>query len=130
MDNRGHAFGVPSSPAPTRTHPRLDEEGGVVKTVKRWSTLALGWAVVFAGLILIPLPGPGLLVIPVGLAILSLESVWAHTLLQRHKPYLLSRWPDVHARLERFQSGGAPAQGCLARKQAPTDAIDEEVANR
>jgi uncharacterized protein (TIGR02611 family) len=96
-----------------------------VRTVRGWFVLAAGWLVVIAGVILIPLPGPGLLVIPIGLAILSLESAWAHRLLQRHKPYLLARWPSVHARLERFQSGGG-----LAVKQAATKISVEEEASK
>jgi uncharacterized protein (TIGR02611 family) len=35
------------------------------------------------GIIMIPLPGPGLLVVAVGLAILALEFAWAEHLLER-----------------------------------------------
>lgn len=76
-----------------------------MRTLKRWGILALGWAVVIVGLILIPLPGPGVLAILAGLVILSLESAWARWLLLRCKSYIRSRWPDVHAQLERFRGG-------------------------
>ncbi|MEK7374821.1 MAG: PGPGW domain-containing protein [Thermodesulfobacteriota bacterium] len=73
--------------------------------IKRWFILTLGWAVVIVGLILIPLPGPGVLAILAGLAILSLKSAWARWMLLRCKSYIRSRWPDLHAQLERFHCG-------------------------
>jgi uncharacterized protein (TIGR02611 family) len=42
-----------------------------------------GFAVVAAGLAMLVLPGPGLLVIAVGLGVLALEFAWAERLLQR-----------------------------------------------
>ena len=42
-----------------------------------------GFLVVLLGIILIPLPGPGLLVVAVGLAVLALEFAWAEHLLER-----------------------------------------------
>jgi uncharacterized protein (TIGR02611 family) len=42
-----------------------------------------GFVVLLAGLAMIPLPGPGLLVTAVGLAILALEFAWAERLLER-----------------------------------------------
>ena len=43
----------------------------------------LGFTVLIAGLLMLVLPGPALIVIPVGLALLSLEFVWAEGLLER-----------------------------------------------
>lgn len=43
---------------------------------------ALGAAVVALGIVLIPLPGPGWLIVFAGLAILATEFVWAERLLQ------------------------------------------------
>jgi uncharacterized protein (TIGR02611 family) len=42
-----------------------------------------GFVVVLVGLAMLVLPGPGLLVIAVGLAILALEFAWAERLLER-----------------------------------------------
>jgi uncharacterized protein (TIGR02611 family) len=42
-----------------------------------------GFVVVLAGLAMIPLPGPGLLVTAAGLALLALEFVWAERVLER-----------------------------------------------
>jgi uncharacterized protein (TIGR02611 family) len=43
----------------------------------------IGFLVVLAGLAMLVLPGPGLLVIAIGLGILALEFVWAERLLER-----------------------------------------------
>lgn len=43
----------------------------------------MGFTVLVAGLLMLVLPGPALLVIPIGLALLSLEFVWAEGLLER-----------------------------------------------
>lgn len=51
------------------------------KTARRIGITILGFAVLILGLILIPLPGPGILVCLVGLTILSWEFEWA----LRHK---------------------------------------------
>ena len=42
-----------------------------------------GFLVVLLGIVLIPLPGPGLLVVAVGLAVLALEFAWAEQLLEK-----------------------------------------------
>lgn len=42
-----------------------------------------GFALLGAGLAMLVLPGPGLLVLALGLAVLALEFAWAETLLQR-----------------------------------------------
>ena len=42
-----------------------------------------GFLVLLAGLAMLFLPGPAILVIPIGLAILSLEFVWAERLLEK-----------------------------------------------
>jgi uncharacterized protein (TIGR02611 family) len=51
--------------------------------VVRAAVVLAGFVVVLAGLAMIPLPGPGLLVTAAGLAILALEFVWAERVLER-----------------------------------------------
>ena len=51
--------------------------------VVRAAVVLAGFVVVLVGLALIPLPGPGLLVVAVGLAVLALEFAWAERLLER-----------------------------------------------
>lgn len=53
----------------------------VYKAARKLGVAILGFVVFIIGLILIPLPGPGILVCIVGLTILSLEFEWA----LRHK---------------------------------------------
>jgi uncharacterized protein (TIGR02611 family) len=57
----------------------------VKKTVKRILIFLLGWTLVLAGLVLsLPLvPGPGFVVILLGLLVLATEYAWAHNLLER-----------------------------------------------
>jgi uncharacterized protein (TIGR02611 family) len=52
------------------------------KVVRAAAVLA-GFVVLLVGLAMIPLPGPGLLVSAVGLALLALEFLWAERLLAR-----------------------------------------------
>src|SRR5437870_11818941 len=53
------------------------------RRVVRVAVVLAGFVVVLAGLAMIPLPGPGLLVTAVGLALLALEFVWAERVLER-----------------------------------------------
>jgi tellurite resistance protein TerC len=53
------------------------------QTAKRIAIGILGAAVILTGLAMIVLPGPALLVIPAGLAILGIEYAWARRWLQR-----------------------------------------------
>jgi uncharacterized protein (TIGR02611 family) len=53
------------------------------RRVYRIAVVLAGFVVLLAGLAMIPLPGPGLLVTAVGLALLALEFAWAERLLER-----------------------------------------------
>lgn len=52
---------------------------------KRVAISVAGGALVVLGLVLLPLPGPGILVIIAGLAILATEYVWARRVLDETK---------------------------------------------
>ncbi|BCJ35748.1 hypothetical protein Athai_32510 [Actinocatenispora thailandica] len=54
---------------------------------------AFGGALVVLGLILVPLPGPGWLIVIAGLAVLAVEYAWARHLL-RFTRRQLRRWTD------------------------------------
>jgi uncharacterized protein (TIGR02611 family) len=63
----------------------------LVKTIKQVRKLVIaviGFTVLAIGLALIILPGPAILVIPAGLAILSIEFAWARNLLKRMREKL------------------------------------------
>lgn len=56
-----------------------------LKTAKRTIMIVVGFTVLGLGLALLVLPGPAVVVIPAGLAILATEFVWARKLLARFK---------------------------------------------
>ena len=51
--------------------------------IKRTIRMGIGSFVLFAGLLMLILPGPGLLVIAIGLGILARDVAWAERLLER-----------------------------------------------
>lgn len=56
-----------------------------LKQAKRFVVIVIGFTILVLGIVLIVLPGPATLVIPLGLAILATEFVWARRLLVRLK---------------------------------------------
>lgn len=66
-------------------HPFRELLRVVLRNSKRAAVLALGLALVAAGLVLLALPGPGLLLMIAGLAVLASEFAWAEHLLDRAK---------------------------------------------
>jgi tellurite resistance protein TerC len=60
--------------------------GPFVKTVRqarRLIKIVIGFTIVLFGIIMLVTPGPGLLAIVIGLAILGTEFVWARKLMKR-----------------------------------------------
>ena len=53
------------------------------KTARRIAILAVGSTVVAIGVVMLVTPGPGLIVIPIGLAILGIEFAWARIWLRK-----------------------------------------------
>ena len=51
--------------------------------LRRLAVLTVGTAVTFAGVVMLFTPGPAVVVIPLGLAILAREFAWAQRLLER-----------------------------------------------
>ena len=62
-----------------------DLVAGTLKRVRRLIVAVVGFTVLLIGLAMIVLPGPAVVVIPIGLAILATEFVWARRLLRRMK---------------------------------------------
>ncbi len=56
-----------------------------LRHARRVVVSVIGGTVLLLGLILIPLPGPGLVVSAMGLAILGIEFAWARRYLRRMK---------------------------------------------
>jgi uncharacterized protein (TIGR02611 family) len=59
-----------------------------MRLLKRIGIALAGGAVLLVGIVMIVLPGPAILVIPAGLAILAIEFAWARHLLQKMRSYL------------------------------------------
>ncbi|MBM4145847.1 MAG: hypothetical protein FJ240_06185 [Nitrospira sp.] len=60
----------------------------VLKTIKQAKKLiisVIGFIVLLTGLAMIVLPGPAVVVIPIGLGILASEFIWAKKILKRVK---------------------------------------------
>lgn len=63
----------------------------VVKTLKqakRLIVIVIGFTVLLAGIVMVVMPGPAVIVIPVGLTILATEFLWAKTLLDSLKEHI------------------------------------------
>jgi uncharacterized protein (TIGR02611 family) len=56
-----------------------------LKQAKRLIVIVIGFTVLLAGVAMLLLPGPAFIVIPLGLAILATEFVWARNLLKKVK---------------------------------------------
>ncbi len=61
--------------------------GAIPRVLRRVGVLVAGGVVTLVGVLLIPLPGPGFVVIPLGLAILATEFEWAGRWLERTKQW-------------------------------------------
>ena len=58
-----------------------------LKFLKRIVVAIVGFTVLLVGVAMVILPGPAFIVIPLGLAILATEFVWAQRLLTKAKDY-------------------------------------------
>jgi len=66
-----------------------------LRQAKKIVVAVVGFSVLLIGLAMIVLPGPAILVIPIGLGILATEFVWAKKLLKRIKSqFKISRNKD------------------------------------
>lgn len=71
-----------------------------LRQIKRIIVAVTGFTVLLFGIALLVLPGPAFIVIPIGLAILATEFVWARRLLKK-----------VRARLEKPKDNNTNLQG-------------------
>jgi uncharacterized protein (TIGR02611 family) len=63
-------------------------ENGALRLAKKIVIAAVGVSVVLVGVVMIVTPGPAIVVIPAGLAILAVEFAWARRWLRRVKAYV------------------------------------------
>ncbi len=69
---------------------------GALRHTKRVIISVVGFTVLFIGIAMIVLPGPAFIVIPLGLAILAGEFVWAKNLLERVKSKVKSTKDSIY----------------------------------
>ncbi len=74
-------------------------------SLRRFGVSVLGVAVIVAGVILMPLPGPGMLVVLAGLGILATEFHWARRLLVWIRHHAQDAWAAAKDRLRRWRVG-------------------------
>lgn len=87
------------------------------KAARRVVVAVVGVTVLLLGVVMLVTPGPGLVVIPVGLAILSIEFTWARTWL-RHVRERISD-SNRNQRATRAEGHRARAAGEAEKKKAP-----------
>jgi tellurite resistance protein TerC len=74
------------------------------RTARRIAVLAVGSTVALVGVVMLVTPGPGLVVIPIGLAILSVEFAWARLWLRKVRESISNQNSKNHAeRAERHR---------------------------
>lgn len=82
---------------------------GVLKRAARWLAVStVGSILVVAGVAMLFIPGPGLLVLVAGLAVLSIEFLWAQRLRERTLRRLRDMRPARSGTAD--ESGGASAR--------------------
>lgn len=88
---------------------------GVLKRAARWIAVStVGSILVVAGVAMFFLPGPGLLVLVAGLAVLSIEFLWA----QRLRDRTVRRLRDIRPR----RSSGSDTVSTTAGRSRDSDA--------
>ena len=95
----------------------------------------VGACIVVIGVILIPLPGPGWLIVFIGLSVLASEFAWAERLLLRARGKVLiwTRWVSRQSRSTQFAIGAsgvgllAGAVAVFVATQGGLDAVQTSV---
>ncbi len=88
------------------------------KLAKRIVITIVGGTVLLLGLAMLVLPGPGLLVIPIGLGILGIEFAWARRWLKKVK----AKSQEVTAAVTNSMRGNAKSN---TKTNNPTSGADE-----
>ncbi len=57
----------------------------ILQQAKKLVIVFIGFTILIVGIAMIVLPGPAIIVIPIGLAILATEFVWARNILKKVK---------------------------------------------
>lgn len=81
------------------------------KVVRRIVVAVVGTTVLLLGVIMLVTPGPALLVIPAGLAILGLEFAWARYWLRRARRTISSQAAKIRANGAERRRGNGRSSG-------------------
>ena len=112
------AAGTPNGPASTVIHgpsvgERIESELSALARLWRYSRRGLvvfgGFVLMFGGVAMLVLPGPGFLVILAGLGLLAREFVWAERALHRAKSTVGSGVGAIRKTFSRRPTADAPA---------------------
>ena len=79
------------------------------KTARRVAIAVLGGTIIAIGIVMIVAPGPALIVIPIGLAVLGIEFAWARRWLKRPRETISNGMAG--ARAKRAQARRDRVQG-------------------
>ena len=83
----------------------------IIKLIRKLVVLVIGLTVVVVGVIMILTPGPAIVVIPAGVAILAVEFAWARRLLAKTKEYVNHHMQKYHnGKQQNGQSAGESEQ--------------------
>ncbi len=94
--------------------------------LKRVAVAVIGFTVLLVGVAMVVLPGPAFVVIPLGLAILATEFVWARRLLEKARATITrkesGKKEDASFAADQAESGDKKRNGqdeskCLPRKE-------------
>ena len=73
-----------------------------MRRVKRWLLIALGWLLLVVGIIALPLPGPGAMIILLAMIVLATQYEWAERRLEGIRDWALAgaadsvrTWPRI-----------------------------------
>jgi len=77
----------------------------ILRSGKRIAVLVVGLALMAGGIVMLVLPGPGLLLIIAGLAVLATEFAWAESMLDKAKKQA-AKAKDTATRTWRRRRGG------------------------
>jgi uncharacterized protein (TIGR02611 family) len=98
-DTSGPSPAPPTTPAPRPRWRRQTHPPSHLSRAWRITFIVSGWLVILLGIIDMPLPGPGFLVIALGAAMLSLASETAYWMFR----WLFHRWPRGWRKVERVR---------------------------
>jgi len=91
-------YGTESATAPRVPSLVVRLAHGSYRVARRIVIAAVGATVVLLGLVMIVTPGPAVVVVPIGLAILAIEFTWARRLLKQVRARIAKARQDYFSR--------------------------------